>query len=43
VPVLGTFVAANADYLITGDDDLLTLAEHYAIVTPAEFWRKHGA
>ena len=43
VPVLGTFVAAKADYLITVDDDLLALAERYAIVTPAEFWRKHGA
>lgn len=43
VPVLGTFIAAKADYLITGDDDLLALAGRYSIVTPAEFWRKHGA
>jgi len=43
VPVLGTLLAAKADYLITGDEDLLALAERYSIVTPAEFWRKHGA
>lgn len=43
VPVLGTLLAAKADYLITGDDDLLALAARYSIVTPAEFWRKHGA
>ena len=43
VPVLGTLVASKADYLITGDQDLLALAERYSIVTPAEFWRKHGA
>lgn len=41
--VLGTLLAAKADYLITGDDDLLALAERYLIVTPAEFWRKHGS
>ena len=43
VPVLGTLLAANADYLVTGDDDLLVLAGRYSIVTPAEFWRRHGA
>jgi uncharacterized protein len=42
IPVLGTLLAAKADYLVTGDDDLLTLAERYSIVTPTEFWRKHG-
>ena len=42
--VLGTLLASQADYLITGDDDLLALAERYPrIVAPAEFWRKHGA
>ena len=41
--VLGTLLASRADYLITGDDDLLALGEKYsAIVTPADFWRKHG-
>ena len=44
VPVLGTLLASKADYLITGDDDLLSLAERYpAIISPADFWRKHGA
>jgi predicted nucleic acid-binding protein len=42
VPVLGTLIAAKADYLITGDDDLLALAERYSIVSPAQFWKKHG-
>ncbi|PPD39884.1 MAG: putative toxin-antitoxin system toxin component, PIN family [Methylobacter sp.] len=41
-PVLGTFLAANADYLVTGDKDLLALSEIYPIVTPADFWRLHG-
>ena len=40
--VLGTLLAAGADYLITGDHDLLTLAGQYPILTPAEFWRRHG-
>ena len=43
IPILGTLVAANADYLVTGDGDLLALADRYPIVTPAEFWKKHGA
>lgn len=43
LPILGTLLAAKADYLITGDDDLLALADRYSIVTPAEFWRRHGA
>lgn len=45
-PVLGTLVAAlraaRADYLITGDQALLALAERYPIVTPAAFWAAHG-
>ena len=43
VPVQGTLMAAKADYLMTGDDDLLALSGRYSIVTPAEFWRKHGS
>jgi len=44
IPVLGTLLASGADYLITGDNDLLVLAERYpAIISPADFWRKHGA
>ncbi|MDO8349607.1 MAG: putative toxin-antitoxin system toxin component, PIN family [Gallionella sp.] len=45
-PVLGTLLAAlntsDADYLITGDKDLLVLAERYPIVTPAIFWAEHA-
>jgi uncharacterized protein len=40
--ILATFLAANADYLITGDKDLLALADRYSILTPAEFWSRHG-
>jgi uncharacterized protein len=40
--VLGTLRASRADYLITGDKDLLALAERYPIVTPAAFWERHG-
>lgn len=41
-PVLGTLRAVQADYLVTGDKDLLALGEHYPIVTPAVFWERHG-
>ena len=41
-PVLGTLLASGADYLVSGDKDLLVLAPHYAIVTPAWFWTQHG-
>lgn len=41
-PVLQTLQAAQADYLITGDKDLLALSERYPIVTPAAFWERHG-
>jgi putative PIN family toxin of toxin-antitoxin system len=40
--VLATLRASKADYLITGDKDLLALAEKYPIVTPATFWTRHG-
>ncbi len=44
LPVLGTLLASKADYLITGDDDLLSLAGQYpTIISPADFWRKHGS
>ena len=42
LPVLQTLQAAKADYLITGDKDLLALAGKYSIVTPAQFWERHG-
>ena len=45
-PVLGTLLAAikttGADYLITGDKDLLALSARYPIVTPAVFWAAHA-
>ena len=45
-PVLGTLLAAikssGADYLITGDKDLLEIADRYPIVTPAKFWATHA-
>jgi putative PIN family toxin of toxin-antitoxin system len=40
--VLGTLLAAQADYLISGDKDLLALAGRYPIVTPLAFWERHG-
>src|SRR5690606_35992533 len=39
--VLRTLLAGHANYLITGDQDLLALARHYPIVTPAEFRMRH--
>ncbi|CAG0977975.1 hypothetical protein BURK2_01674 [Burkholderiales bacterium] len=45
-PVLGTLLAAlataGADDLITGDQDLLAMADRHPIVTPAQFWAAHG-
>ncbi len=46
LPVLGTLLAAlktsDADYLITGDKDLLVMGERYPILTPASFWATHA-
>lgn len=42
-PVLQTLLASHANYLVTGDKDLLALADKHPIVTPAEFWARHGA
>jgi putative PIN family toxin of toxin-antitoxin system len=41
--VLATLLAAQADYLITGDKDLLALAARYPVVSPAVFWERHGS
>lgn len=45
-PLLATLLAAiktsGGDYLVTGDKDLLVLAERYPIVTPTKFWATHG-
>ena len=40
--ILGTLIAGQAGYLVTGDKDLLALAERYPIVTPDVFWERHG-
>lgn len=45
-PVLGTLLAAlktsGANYLITGDKDLLAMADRYPILDPAQFWARHA-
>jgi len=41
-PVLGTLLASGAVYLITGDKDPLALAGKYPVLTPSEFWARHG-
>ena len=45
-PVLGTLLAAlatsGADYLVTGDKDLLVLSKKYPIVSPSDFWATHA-
>ena len=45
-PILDTLLSAQsaggADYLITGDKDLLILADRFSIITPAAFWAAHG-
>lgn len=40
--ILGTLSASHANYLVTGDKDLLVLGDRYPIVTPAIFWERHG-
>ena len=41
-PILATLRASDATYLITGDKDLLAMAERYPIITPSAFWHRHG-
>jgi putative PIN family toxin of toxin-antitoxin system len=38
--VLATLLASGADFLVTGDQDLLVLAGQHSIVTPADFARR---
>lgn len=40
--ILATFIAGKADYLVSGDADLLALRDQYPILTPQEFWRRCG-
>ncbi len=39
-PILASLVASEADFLVTGDGDLLALRERYSILPPAEFAEK---
>lgn len=38
--VLATLLTSGADFLVTGDQDLLALAGQYSIVMPADFARR---
>ncbi len=38
--ILNTFLASKADFLLTGDNDLLVLKAQYPIITLAEFHEK---
>lgn len=42
-PVLQTLIASQATWLVTGDRDLLVLADRYPIITAAQFWARHGS
>jgi len=39
--VLATWLASDADYLLTGDEDLLSLRPEHAILTAREFYDQH--
>lgn len=39
-PILASLVVSKADFLVTGDGDLLALRERFSIVTPAELAAK---
>ena len=39
-PILASMISAKADYLVTGDADLLALRDQYTIVKPLEFSEK---
>jgi len=41
-PILHILIASGAQYLVTGDKDLLVLANHYNIISPANFWSQYG-
>ena len=40
LPILAALVSANADVIVTGDQDLLVLRDRYNVETPAEFLRR---
>lgn len=39
-PILATLIASAADCLVSGDDDLLSLAQQYPILSPSDFIRR---
>jgi len=39
-PILASLIKSNADYLVSGDNDLIALRERYPVETPAEFARR---
>jgi len=39
-PILASLIASGADFLVTGDKDLLVLNDLYPIESPAEFARR---
>lgn len=41
-PVLAALLASGAEVLVTGDKDLLALADRYPILTPADFCTRHA-
>jgi putative PIN family toxin of toxin-antitoxin system len=41
-PVLAALLASGADLLVTGDKDLLALAQQHPILTPAQFCTRHA-
>ena len=46
-PVPDTLLAASAstgaDHPINGDEDLPTLVDNFPMVTPTQFWARHGS
>lgn len=42
IKIIGTALSGNAKFIITGDDDLLTLKKYgkVAIITPRDFWSR---
>jgi predicted nucleic acid-binding protein len=42
VPILAMLIAGSADCLVSGDKDLLAVADRYPILTPAEFCSRHA-
>lgn len=39
--VLATYIAGGAEYLLTGDDDLLSFRPDHSILTAHEFYEQH--